>query len=1400
MMSEKKALKAIPQRILATVLTLALLILTFPTALMASAEESPQGYIVLSVEKFTLGLGYIREPELVPFYEDETAGIVLSRVLGTGNFKDNRVVGTAGQNISYLSHIKDPDPRSIDPPQYVKDHLGDSIGGRRDADWLGEFDYTTGSGWTYTRNNWFANYGLSACKLEEGMVIRVQYTVYMGDINGPGSSDVDNTTAVDRGPLMTKVAVVNSAENKEELLADAAIKAAYDHAYEVLTDLTRSESEINQACEVLTAALPQSEEHTLTYDSNGAQGKITDDTLYRSGDVAVLQSSRPLNCPEDKFFSNWNTKADGTGRAYLEGASLRFQDEDVTLYAIWDNQYAVTYDVNAENGGGASTPPVDKNRYFPGRKVTLSRISSSKPDTGKVFLEWNTKADGTGESYAVGDKMTMGGSDITLYAIWADGCRITYDANGATKGTAPNDASWYLPGALVSARSASALYKDTQKFKEWNTKADGTGDACKAYDKLAMPEGGVTLYAVYGDTYTVSYDANGGTGSAPADTKTYLEGEKASAKNGGSLTKGENQVFKEWNTKADGTGDAYPSGGSIVIGTENVTLYAIYTTGYRVLYDLNGGAGSVTDANRYYDGKNVSLKSSSSVTPPEGLLFKEWNSNRYGTGTSYKSSFTFGGEEDITLYAIYTPGHTLTYDLNGGTGYQPVNTKLYKAGEYVYLEFSSSKLPTPPAGQVWVGWTTDPAKPELADIKITSFPNEDVTVYAVYRDGMALKYDLNGGSGTAPTVGTLYGGYKASYHYTDKGTGVTAPEGTGLKEWNTKADGSGVGVVPGKGLDLSAFLEDGLKELTLYAVYAPQYTVTYDTNGGSDVVNSTKYFEGDTLTLPAAAPTKAGVEFRRWNTRKDGSGIDYDLSEKIVVGSENITLYARWSANSVLYDANGGENAPADGGLYAINAEVAAASAAGMTAPEGKRFIAWNTSKDGSGTNILPGETFRIAKGDRMLYAVWGPEGVEQTLNGHLAALLKNVPSPGLGTTGGEWSVMALARAGYPVPSDYFAGYYGRVAQELKDNEGVLSTVKYTEYSRVIMAFTAIGYDPADIAGYDMPAMLTDMKKISAQGINGPIFALLALDSGAYAVAENADAQEPVTRDALIRTILEKEIEGGGWALFGSSPDADITAMALQALAPYQDRADVKPFIDRALTVLSNSQDAYGRFGSVDGVCAESTAQVIIALTALSVDPMTDSRFVKENGNTVSALLLYALEDGGFKHLLNGAYNDMATDQGVLALVAYDRFVRKENALYDMTDAARILNPDQEAAAAALAKAKADAKAELESYKNADDYREAQQAELAQVIAGGKAAIDAAAEMAGVNEALAVAKAAADAVRTDAQLTAEEEAQKPTNPTEKENPATGPAHPCAALLVCGAAAVLAAVSRKKKNV
>ena len=243
---------------------------------------------------------------------------------------------------------------------------------------------------------------------------------------------------------------------------------------------------------------------------------------------------------------------------------------------------------------------------------------------------------------------------------------------------------------------------------------------------------------------------------------------------------------------------------------------------------------------------------------------------------------------------------------------------------------------------------------------------------------MALKYDLNGGSGTAPTVGTLYGGYKASYHYTDKGTGVRPPR-NGPEEWNTKADGSGVGVVPGKGLDLSAFLEDGLKELTLYrrlraAVYG-YLRHQRRQRRGEQHENILKAIHS---TLPAAAPDQSGRGIPAVEYQKGRPGIDYDLSGKIVVGSENITLYARWLPTACfLRRQRRGERA---GGRRTVGHQrrSGAASAAGMTAPRGQSASCVEHQWDGSGTNILPAKPSGSPKGDRTLYAVCGPEGVER--------------------------------------------------------------------------------------------------------------------------------------------------------------------------------------------------------------------------------------------------------------------------------------------------------------------------------------------------------------------------------------------------------------------------------------
>lgn len=267
--------------------------------------------------------------------------------------------------------------------------------------------------------------------------------------------------------------------------------------------------------------------------------------------------------------------------------------------------------------------------------------------------------------------------------------------------------------------------------------------------------------------------------------------------------------------------------------------------------------------------------------------------------------------------------------------------------------------------------------------------------------------------------------------------------------------------------------------------------------------------------------------------------------------------------------------------------------------------------------------------------------------------LQKTVPDPQVGSIGGEWMVLGLARGGYTVPS----GYYNNVVSYVKSCGGVLHNRKYTEYSRVILALTAMGKDPTNVGGYNLVEPLNDYDKTIWQGINGPIFALIALDSGNYANSQ---------RQAYIDYILSCEISGGGWALTGSTADVDITAMALQALAKYQDRPDVTEAVEKALELLSKKQDTTGGFPVADGETSESLAQVIVALTELGI-PLTDARFVKDGHTVLDRLLEFQMESGGFRHIPEGEEDLMATEQSFYALVAVARAERGDSTLYTMT-------------------------------------------------------------------------------------------------------------------------------------
>ena len=287
-----------------------------------------------------------------------------------------------------------------------------------------------------------------------------------------------------------------------------------------------------------------------------------------------------------------------------------------------------------------------------------------------------------------------------------------------------------------------------------------------------------------------------------------------------------------------------------------------------------------------------------------------------------------------------------------------------------------------------------------------------------------------------------------------------------------------------------------------------------------------------------------------------------------------------------------------------------------------------------------------------------------------MAQLATTVKEPTFGTSAGEWTVLSLARGEYYTKDNaYFTGYYDRIVDYVNEKaasinmNGALHKVKSTENSRLILALSSIGKDATAVGDWNLITPYNDFNWIKKQGINGVIFALIALDTNDY------KTEDTTIRQQCIDFLLDAQFEDGGWALSGSTADPDITAMALQALAPYKSQSNVATAAEKAFATLSTIQNSNGGYASWGTVNSESCAQVIVACTAWGINPDTDSRFVKNNKSVVDAVLAhYSEEDAAFEHIIGSGANGMATDQACYALVAYNRFVKGKTSLYDMSD------------------------------------------------------------------------------------------------------------------------------------
>ena len=286
-------------------------------------------------------------------------------------------------------------------------------------------------------------------------------------------------------------------------------------------------------------------------------------------------------------------------------------------------------------------------------------------------------------------------------------------------------------------------------------------------------------------------------------------------------------------------------------------------------------------------------------------------------------------------------------------------------------------------------------------------------------------------------------------------------------------------------------------------------------------------------------------------------------------------------------------------------------------------------------------------------------------------------------SVGSEWYVLGLARGGLSLKEKYFSTYYNHTANYIEEKKGILTnTSKYTEYSKRILVLTSEGKDARNVGGYNLFQYISDFSLVKEQGLNGPIWALLAVNCHPeYSFPDNPSAKEQNSEAALVNFLLQSELPGGGWTLMGSNADSDITGMTLQALAPYYHKSgyeNVTAAIDRGLNKLSEMQNDSGGYSTMGVETEESCAQIITALCSLGIDPETDSRFIKGGHWTIENLLSYHIDGSGFMHVKAGAGNNggaaagtldgMATEQGYYALVAYQRLKDGKTSLYDMSD------------------------------------------------------------------------------------------------------------------------------------
>lgn len=675
--------------------------------------------------------------------------------------------------------------------------------------------------------------------------------------------------------------------------------------------------EINDQDVTLYAEWLQLPTYRVTYNGNGyGSGFVpVDHNNYPEGSYVAIQGNPKALMRGGYIFNGWNTKADGTGQRLDYKDTLEMGNQDISLYAQWTTEttYGLTYDTNGATIGQA---PEDNNVYPNGQKVIVLANSGRLRRPGYSFAGWNTSVNGSGKTYYPGSYLALE-QNQTLYAQWSPSrmVGVTYNGNGNDGGSVPVDTRTFKPGdGFYPLDNTSSLTKAGFNFAGWSLEQDGSGLVYSSATPVKAGLDNVTFYAVWSTdpVYSVTYHASGSeAGEIPKGTLSYKEGAPVKiTQNTGHLTRYGYELVG-WNTQPDGSGVLYEMGDTIRMGTENLSLYAHWTTQpvYKVTYSGNGQeSGSVPETQTYIMPQEALVQGASDLTK-SGYKFEGWNTQANGKGKDYQPFEKISNlNDDITLYAKWSvkPTYTVTYNGNGSeSGQVPSDSNNYIENTLALIMDNSRNLSK--SGFIFEGWNTQAdGEGEHYAVGNSFEVKGDLTLYAQWsvpvHYGLSY-YGFDNDGGFLPVDNNNY--LLGSQAVVFGNIGNLTKDGYNWTGWNTKADGSGTAY------ELASPISIKENDVNLYAQWSEKsYDVKFEytsTSSGAIRVWPDNFSAKYNSVLPVVTtPEREGHAFVGWYS-------DEERTQAIQLGvakmpNHDLTLYPKWLKGDyvVSYNLGGG--------------------------------------------------------------------------------------------------------------------------------------------------------------------------------------------------------------------------------------------------------------------------------------------------------------------------------------------------------------------------------------------------------------------------------------------------------------------------------------------------------------